>query len=401
MFDLVLCAKGGIPLSKKKSYKQKHLLHVHQNIPLLLFPTQDQELRGLYNITQGMVYNQFQFNLPNKRCCGSSYGWLFFVDKVNKSTLDLFLINPFLGHSKTIKLPPIKFCNEDTVDRMDQYGVLKVIFSKDPNVFPQDYEVVALYGMFARLAHYKVGDKFWSYAKVIKMEALSDVIFYKDLILGVDRYNWIVNFKLEPKRRIQSTNCSPSYLKRNTLMKQLPRKLRNYAHNAYLVENSEGNLLLVRRCFWGEDVIAAIEATMAERARAIDEREIALIDEYVEVKQNESEKEPNLTLDFEVYRLYFSSNGKGLRKVRTRTLNGETIFLGDNNSISIPTSKYPQLQPNSIYYTDYYYDVYIRNYEFGSCDTGIFNLENGKIDKHYVPNFSTKGMPPPIFVVPH
>ncbi|KAE9595188.1 putative F-box domain-containing protein [Lupinus albus] len=193
-----------------KSYKQKHLLHVHQNIPLLLFPTQDQELRGLYNITQGMVYNQFQFNLPNKRCCGSSYGWLFFVDKVNKSTLDLILINPFLGHNKTIKLPPIKFCYDDTVDRMDQYGVLKVIFSKDPNVFLRDYEVVALYGMFARLAHYKFGDKFWSYAKVIKMKSLSDVIFYKDLIMGVDRYNWIINFTLEPKRSIRGTNCSHS-----------------------------------------------------------------------------------------------------------------------------------------------------------------------------------------------
>ncbi|KAF1862925.1 hypothetical protein Lal_00009306 [Lupinus albus] len=152
--------------------------------------------------------------------------------------------------------------------------------------------------------------------------------------------------------------------------KRLPRKLRNYAHNAYLVENSKGNLVLVRRCFWGEDMIAA------------------------------KEEEPSLTVDFKVYRLYCSSSGKELRKERIRTLNGETIFLGDNNSISVPTSKYPQLQPNSIYYTHYYYAVYIRSYQFGSCDTGIFNFENGKFDKYYVPNFSTKGMPP-IFVVPH
>ncbi|CAL0314626.1 unnamed protein product [Lupinus luteus] len=352
-----------------KNYKQKHLLHVHQNIPLLLFPTEDQELRGLYNITQ-----------------------------VNKFTLELILINPFLGDGKTIKLPPIEFCYEDEIDRMDQYGVVKAILSKEPNVSPRDYEVVALYGVYARLAHYKSGDKFWSYAEVIDMEPLSDVIFYKDLVLAVDRFSWIKSFTLEPKREIQTINCSPWYLKQNTLMKKLPRKARNYVLGAYLVQNSKGYLLLVRRCFWDKDVFAAKVIAEAKRLR-----EIALKDEHVEVEESESEEKeegPYLTLEFKVYILSFSSRGKRLmRKIRTRTLNGETLFLGDNNSISVPTSKYPQLHPNPIYYTDYYYDVYIRNYEFGSCDTGIFNVENGKFDKHYVPSFSTKAMPPPIFVV--
>ncbi|CAL0318867.1 unnamed protein product [Lupinus luteus] len=388
-----------------KSYKQKHLLHVHQNSPLLLIPTEDQEGRNLYDITQGMVYHQFRLNLPKKRCCGSSYGWLFFVDNVTKSTLELILINPFLGDSKTINLPPIKLNKDDILDMMDNYGVYKAILSKDPYVFPHDYEVVALYGSFAKLAHHKYGDKYWSYAKKVEGTTLAHVIFYKGLILSLDRYEWIINFTLEPKARVQSTNSSPWYLKWNTL-KKLARTIRNYACNAYLVENSNGDLLLARRCYWGEDHIQAVET--AQQLDAAIRQDIAeggsgdaLLEEYKKIEESMYRKDeiPKLTVNFEVYKLSFSSDGKRLSmKIRTKTLDGEILFLGDNNSISIPASRYPKLHPNSIYYTDDYVEYY--DLPLGSCDNGIFHIEKESFDKHYLPSFSTKDMPPPIFVVP-
>ncbi|KAE9604905.1 putative F-box domain-containing protein [Lupinus albus] len=388
-----------------KSYKQKHLLHVHQNFPLLLIPTEDQEGRSLYNITEGMVYHQFQLNLPNKRCCGSSYGWLFFVDKVTKSTLELILINPFLGDSKTIKLPPINLNNDDIQDMMDHYGVHKAILSKDPYVSPHDYEVVALYGSLAKLAYYKYGDKYWSYAKKAKVKILADVIFYKDLILALDRYDWIISFTLEPKARIQRTNCSLWYLKCNTLMIR-PRTIRNYACNAYLVENSNRDLLLARRFYWGESFIQAREtAQQLNAARIQDIAEggsgIAFLEEYKKIEENmyREEEDPKLTVNFEVYRLSFSWDGKRLiKKIRIKTLDGEILFLGDNNSISVSASKHLKLHSNSIYYTDDY-DNYC-DLPFGSIDNGIFDVENESFDRHYLPSFSIKDLPPPIFVVP-
>ncbi|KAE9604908.1 hypothetical protein Lal_00036892 [Lupinus albus] len=389
-----------------KSYKQKHLLHVHQNFPLLLIPTEDQEGRSLYNITEGMVYHQFQLNLPNKRCCGSSYGWLFFVDKVTKSTLELILINPFLGDSKTIKLPPISLNNDDIHDMIDHYEVYKVILSKDPYVSPHDYEVAALYGSLAKLTHYKCGDKYWSYAKKAIGTTLVDVIFYKDLLLTIDRYDWIINFTLEPKARIQRTNCSLWYLKWNTIKKKRPSTIHNYAGNAYFVENSNGDLLLARRCYWDEDLIQAREIALQLNAARIQDiaeggSEIVFLEEYKKIKESMymKDEDPKLTVKFEVYRLSFSSDGKRLnKKIRIKTLGGEILFLGDNNSVSVSVSKYPKLHPNSIYYTDDY--VHHHNLPFGSIDNGIFDVENESFDKHYLPSFSIKDLPPPIFIVP-
>ncbi|KAE9605040.1 hypothetical protein Lalb_Chr10g0092911 [Lupinus albus] len=151
---------------------------------------------------------------------------------------------------------------------MDHYGVYKAILSKDPYVSPHDYEVVALYGSLAKLTYYKYGDKYWSYAKKAKGKTLAYVIFYKDLILALDRYDWIINFTLEPKARIQRTNCSLWYLKWNTLMIR-PRTIRNYACNAYLVENSNGDLLLARRFYWGEGFIQARETAQQLNAARI------------------------------------------------------------------------------------------------------------------------------------
>ncbi|KAK7283627.1 hypothetical protein RIF29_13268 [Crotalaria pallida] len=363
-----------------RNFNQKHLLHIYQNNPLLLIPSASpQESRGLYNITQGIVYDQFQIHLPHKRCCGSSYGWLFFVEKVNDSTMELILLNPFLGYgAKPIKLPPLKFCAyEHEVNIMDEYGVCKAILSKDPWTSPDDYEVVAMYGTFGELAHYKAGDNFWSYAEKMDRQVFADVIFYKDLILAVDRYNWIVKFTLEQVERgiIRTTNynTSPWYLKWHTIHEQLPFGRPFYAGNAYFAEDSRGDLLLARRYYRNKNEL--------------------------EAQEDDQEQIAN-TKEFKVYKLYFSSKKLKMKMFPTKKLYGETLFVGDNHSISVPTSKYPCLRPNSIYYTDDYIDVYKRNLGFGTCDTGVFSIKHGSFGENFVPTFSTKDKPPPIFVVP-
>ena len=388
-----------------RNYKDKHLLHTNQQLPLLVVPTQGyQERRGLYSITKGMVYDQIQLNLPYKRCCGSSHGWLFFVE--NKSSLELILINPFLGESETmIKLPPIQFISKDEVLKMDEYGVVKAILSKDPYTSPDDYEVMAIYGGYCKLAHYKSGDKFWSYPTTEKLQVFADVIFCKGNIYAVDHYNWIVKITLRRFKKSPGGNCSPCYLQFKTISKKLQSlKFVNYAGRAYLVETSKGDLLLVRRYYMHMHELKALDAAadeFRERMHAAFEARNQEV-EHEEFDRSKVEEEvyakPHLSVKFRVYRLNFPS---ARRKLRMRTLNGETLFLGDNHSISISASKCPGLSPNSIYYTDDYTDDYGHNIEFGSCDTGVFKVKDKSFGKHFVPSFSAKGMPPPIFVLPH
>ncbi|XP_059627504.1 F-box protein At2g17036-like [Cornus florida] len=122
----------------------------YTQVPLLMVPTKDnsEERRSLYNITHNKIYD-FQLRVPyKKRCCGSSYGWLFTVEE----NMGVTLLNPFSG--STIGLPPIKDPpKEEEEDEDDiaisnepprfEYLVSKAILSADPTLSPDDYIVTA------------------------------------------------------------------------------------------------------------------------------------------------------------------------------------------------------------------------------------------------------------------
>ncbi|QHO14309.1 uncharacterized protein DS421_15g523040 [Arachis hypogaea] len=417
-------------------YKRKHhLFRANHQLPLLVVPMEGhQEIRGLYNIAKDTLCNQIQLNLPYKRCCGSSHGWLFFVD--NKSPqIQLVLINPFASESENsmIKLPPIQCDNGDRVMYMDEYGVNKAVLSKDPNDFPNDFEVIAIYGGIQKLAHYKSGNNFWSYPKPSKhIRSFADVIFHKGMAYAVSSYSWIVRiYRKRYKQSPGGNNSSPCYLRFKTINERLPQSVCNYSGNAYLVETSMGELLHVRRDYITLEARIAKDAELEEQMKrsraeyeartqeehdrlreeinkAIEELEREIenrkVKEYSEPDLSKDLEEelhkydkPHLSVNFTVFKLNFPSS-RGQKSMET--LNGEILFVGDNNSVSVPSSRCPTLIPNSIYYTDDFIGIYFHNLAFGSCDTGVFNLENKSFGKHFVPNFSAKGMPPPIFIMP-
>ncbi|MED6171269.1 hypothetical protein PIB30_039260 [Stylosanthes scabra] len=415
--------KPWLSFSHRFYYQKKHLFRANHQLPLLVVPMEGhQQIRGLYNIATDTLCNQIQLTLPYKRCCGSSYGWLFFVD--NKSAeIEFLLINPFASESERslIKLPPI-LCYH-TVSQMDEYGVKKAVLSKDPNEFPNDFEVIAIYGGMKVLAHYKSGDQFWSYPKPTrKLQCFADVIFYKGMAYAVDSHSWIVRIYRKRFKKISpSGNSSPCYLRFKTINQKLSNtSFVNYSGNAYLVETCKGELLHVRRDYWTLEESMAIDAeNEAEERRVQAEYEARTQEEHNEIMERierESENqnvedyeimaskvsevlfdEPHLSVNFTVFKLDYPLS-KGQKS--TETLNGEILFIGDNHSVSVPSSRCPNLPPNSIYYTDDYIDVYRHNIQFGSCDTGLFNIDNKSFGKHFVPSFSAEGMPPPIFVVP-
>ncbi|MED6171267.1 hypothetical protein PIB30_039258 [Stylosanthes scabra] len=261
--------KPWLSFSHRFYNQKKHLFRANHQLPLLVVPVEGhQQIRGLYNIPTDTLCNQIQLTLPYKRCCGSFYGWLIFVD--NKSAeIELLLINPFASESEKslIKLPSI-FC-EDTVSQMDEYGVNKAVLSKDPNEFPNDFEVIAIYGGMQTLAHYKSGDQFWSYPKpTTEIHCFADVIFYKGFAYAVNFYSWIVRVYLKRFKQNPTGDSSPCFLRCKTICKRLPLSVRNYSGNAYLVETCKGELLHVRRDYiTQESQMAMDEENEAEMER--------------------------------------------------------------------------------------------------------------------------------------
>ncbi|MED6200297.1 hypothetical protein PIB30_083678, partial [Stylosanthes scabra] len=343
-------------------YNQKHhLFRAHHQLPLLVVPMEGhQQIRGLYNIPTNTLCNQVQLILPYKRCCGSSHGWLIFVD--NKSAeIELLLINPFPSESEKslIKLPPI-LCYH-TVSEMDEYGVKKAVLSKDPN----DFEVIAIYGGMKLLAHYKSGDQFWTYPKPTrKLLCFADVIFYKGMAYAVDNHSWIVRIYRKRFKQSPSGNSSPCFLRFKTINQGLSNtSFVNYSGNAYLVETCKGELLHVRRDYWTLEESMAIDAkNEAEERRVRAAYEARTQEEHDQIRQRierESENqnveeeeeeddeirasqveevlfdEPHLSVNFTVFKLNYPSS-RGQKS--TETLNGEILFIGDNHSVSVPSS---------------------------------------------------------------
>ncbi|BFG35420.1 hypothetical protein CerSpe_216940 [Prunus speciosa] len=109
---------------------------------MLIIPTihGSSERRGLYSVTQGKTCS-FELHVPyNKRLCGSSHGWLAFVDE----NLVVTLLNPFTG--RAISLPPVpKSTWRSMVAYRCDYYINKVVLSADPSFLPNDYEVLVIY----------------------------------------------------------------------------------------------------------------------------------------------------------------------------------------------------------------------------------------------------------------
>ncbi|CAL9016242.1 unnamed protein product [Prunus brigantina] len=99
MFSAVCKHWRSIALHNRK----KRLESCHRQLPMLMVPSKDNndEMRGLYSVTQGKTYT-FELHVPyNRRCCGSSHGLLAYAD--DKSVITL--LNPFTGCA--IRLPPV------------------------------------------------------------------------------------------------------------------------------------------------------------------------------------------------------------------------------------------------------------------------------------------------------
>lgn len=289
--------------------------------------------------------------MPTGRCCGSSHGWLFKLEE----TKSLTLLNPF--SNKTISLPPITQGDED----FSEIFVWKAVLSKDPILYPDDYEVAVIYDGVRRFALYQAKTKTWTYfADQPQRLTFDDVIYYKGSFYVVDYWMGVAKVESLGTHNSVSQPQLPSIVPRS-----LPKWMRlDTVHDVYMVETFDGDLLLVVRLFHKRDY---------------------------PVYDNEHIM---FTEKFRVFKIESKLNNSELASVEEiRDLGEIAIFLGCNSSLLVPTREFQGLQRNCIYYTNDRMDFY------NPIDAGIFNLENQSISSHYALECD-EDLPPTNWVVP-
>ncbi|XP_010911025.2 F-box protein SKIP23-like [Elaeis guineensis] len=153
--------------------------HLPLQPPLLIrFNTINSAYRGFYSISTNTTHWIHLAETLHKRCCGSSHGWLAFVDR----SLEVFLFNPLT--SARIDLPAITTldCVEDDYrasNRWNEYGVLRIGYKKFcSSIWMRDYCIekivlsssphagvpwtaMALLGLTGDIMFWRLGDANW------------------------------------------------------------------------------------------------------------------------------------------------------------------------------------------------------------------------------------------------
>ena len=200
--------------------------------------------------------------------------------------------------------------------------------------------VVAIYGVYKKLAFIKAGDKSWRH---VEIESISDIIFYNGLVYAVTHRGLIVSFN------VKDCNSSESELPELTILASEVYPP-TYSDRAYLVESSGGDLFYVQR----------------------------------NLDQNEDYR-LQLTEHFKVYKLRLDEqSGKVMERIELKSLGDDTLFVGDNYSMAVSAANFPGCQPNSIYFTHDYIDVTGFNESYTPHDVGVFNEEDGTLGQHYI-----------------
>ncbi|GER49245.1 hypothetical protein STAS_26471 [Striga asiatica] len=107
-----------------------------------------------------------------------------------------------------------------------------------------------------------------------------------------------------------------------------------------------------------------------------------------------------VTVDFDVHR-YDPEDVDHPKYVEGSSLGGWAIFVGfSSHAIALPVTDFPELEPNSIYFTDPTLVTQVENCVCGGHDIGIFNYEDKTVSRCYYPSDVRKIFPAPMWFFP-
>ncbi|KAL6224051.1 hypothetical protein ACLB2K_002907 [Fragaria x ananassa] len=366
-------------------------------LPMLMLPPNesdnDTKQRLLYSVSERKIYNNINIRLSmpyNENLCGSSQGWLASAlqstgewpeNRIFKLVHEITLRNPFGKASEVIHLPPYMHCIPEIFEHVKEW-IPRVILSANPALHPENYYVLfALYrplphripmpngvvrrhmnvhnptlgllphrlpnGVVRRninvynptLALFKGGQESW--ITIDRLDQLfpkfDDAIFYRNKIcLLLESRNKLVGSGMVTLD-VDSINLTQPKIQYSGFK---PEPARNMFHahcwEQYLVESTNGDLLLVQRFYEFEETSFGV----------------------CKIVFNEEDKSP-------------------FQLVEVKCIGDDAIFLGQSQSQSVLATSIPGCKPNCIYYAteSVRRDEYPKDFsDILKSEMGIFNL---------------------------
>lgn len=294
--------------------------------------------RKFFNLTENREYYIDIPHLYEQYCCGSSYGWLFIVDRKFKARL----LNPFT--SELYELP--EFPKMDA--EMNRGRIVKAILSDDPSV-KSDFTVVFLYAWDKQAMFWRNGDSAWTYIRC-KKGTIKEAVFFQGRLYVVYSMGSIYTIKLgrNPTARLAGPKGPPS----SPLMGV-----------CYLVDFMD-ELLLVHRSL---------------------------------KNLGDSSDRHVVTKHFDVHKVDLESR----RLSPCMDLGDYAIFLGVSSPVVVDSKQFQGCKRNSIYFTDVHVFCKLSSREYGCHDLGVYDMKKDVVEPYYPPEIFQPIHEPPIWLTPN
>ncbi|KAL8060961.1 hypothetical protein ABFX02_02G057700 [Erythranthe guttata] len=315
---------------------------------------------------------------------GSSHGWLCLF---NRSTTygGLFLSNPLTR--RHIKLPSVNLYNNrgNNIGFHSNYSqwVTRVVISSSS---PDDHDCRALMTFMAganRLAFCCPGHTSAKWTPIgEKYQTLDDRFYgrsYEDFVYSpkqnlfycVTTYG---DFEAWDLRDPHSPSMTPVILSSDK---------NNYPRAA----RSEEEMNLKKSCVSKKFLLIDEKTDQLYHVRRFVRDTVV---PYTFLYHNDAEDEieyedsnPYRTIGFDVHKIDLEKGE--LRYMDGGSLDGLAMFVGPNYSFALRASEYPELKPDSIYFTDVFNPPYWDNGIYGGHDLGIFDYGDRTISPCYYP----------------
>ncbi|KAF9589059.1 hypothetical protein IFM89_018321 [Coptis chinensis] len=286
----------------------------------------DESVRSFYSHSSKRIFNIQLPHIKGTRCWGSPYGWLLTIG----FDLNIHLLHPLNGIQLSLPSQPM-FPELSDCYNNPEYLCRKLVLGSNPSFWStrsnQGCHVMALFGPYCRLAYATPGDKDWT--------SLEDHYDYKDIIFFNDHF-YAINTDGYLKV------CDISSIPPKAIDLASPPEDIYPTEFFYLVEMF-GDLHLVVRYVKGEVECPALDYHF----------------------------DPTR---FEVYKFNFDT--RSWIELYYWDDKDEALFVGNNASFAISTSKYPEFMGSSIYFTDDHCEFYKKDF----CDMGVFDFDEEMVE---------------------
>ncbi|XP_009605123.1 uncharacterized protein [Nicotiana tomentosiformis] len=386
---------------------------------LMLLPEfkEDSTVFKFYRLAEGdviQVQHEQQVMMPDidSVCLGSlSKGWLVCIQP--KDCL-LFMFNPLSG--KTIQLPSIEtfpcvngvirnsvrvecFLNHQSIpltpQRMSSYIVEKMILSS-PDPMEEDCIALVIYGPHQRLAFCRrpgiAEANSWT-ALDGPLREYTQIVFHsgKKLFFALTQDKELEAWDLhnDPTKRfliqIEDIGCSDDWPSSAADDTELECKSCYCWDTDYLVYDHQSQELFVVTRYIAHGI--AQDGTL------------------ILPVENAEREYPYKTQTFDVFKLDFIDHDRVELQYLPGSLGNRAFFIGSNPGFALSTTMFPELRPNSIYFTDDLTYAYIFREEpnCGGHDLGIYDCKEGSFLSCYYPvdvDKIQRILPAPIWFTP-